>query len=263
MNRYSSGSLLNLTAIMAAVSLSFASECNGDLLLHYTFDDQSDPTLNTGTLGTTFNGDLQGNAAFAQFGGGFALSLDGDVSDNSVVIPLGNESAFDIGDSDFSLFARFQTTYSDPSSSAVRSLIWKQNVGSNPNYSLSIFNDTGFAQLALADGSQYITLVSNVALNDGATHTLLGVRHGNQLGLFVDGALETTMAIPDGFGSTNNNNALVIGGRTLSNNDDWVGLIDEIQVHDSAVANIPEPATYLLAGLASLAGICRCRRRIS
>ena len=100
-----------LVAFAAVVLL--AGPVRAGIILEYLFDDQADPTANSGTLGATYAGDLQGNAAFTPFGGGFAVSLDGDVSNNSVVIPGGSESAFDIGDGDFSLEAVFETSFVD------------------------------------------------------------------------------------------------------------------------------------------------------
>ena len=250
MNKLLTFGLVQVTAFATIVlCLCPSAECYSALILEYTFDDQSDPTSNSGTLGPTYDGDLQGNATFEPFGGGFAVSLDGDVSPNSVVIPEGSESSFDIGDSDFSLFARFQTSYSDTSTSRVRSLIWKEAQGSDPMYVLGVRQETGQAQFSLADGVDFVNVDSTTALNDGLTHTLLGVRQDNLIGLFVDGVLDAVTTIPGGFGSTNNNNDLVIGGRTVSSASGWVGLIDEIQVHDTAVENIPEPSALLSAGL--------------
>jgi hypothetical protein len=218
------------------------------LLLEYTFDDQLDPTANSGTLGASWNGDLQGNTSFAPSDTSFAASFDGATSNNSVVVPLGGESVFDIGDGDFSLYARFQTSFSDVSASRLRALIWKQETGSNPTYALGVRQENGLAQLLVADGTQSVLVFSTQPVNDGLWHEALGVRHGNELCLFIDGVFNAMTTLPANFGSTNNNEPLIIGGRTLGGTDDWQGLIDEIQVYDEAIQTcIPEPACTLLA----------------
>lgn len=245
-------------ALAALLGLIPVGTCGAALILDYTFDDQSDPTANSGTLGSAYDGDLQGNATFAAFGSGFALSLDGDVNNDSVVIPQGSESAFDIGDSDFSLFARFQTSFSDTNASRLRALFWKQGTGVNPYYALGVRQENGLGQFSLADGTQAVSIFSTMALNDGTPHTMLAVRKGNELRLFVDGLLDGTTTLPGGFGSTNNNEPLVIGGRTLGSSDDWAGLIDEVRVFDTA---IPEPSTLLLAGLGLAIQATRRRQR--
>lgn len=209
-----------------------------DPILHYTFDDGSDPTSNSGTLGASYDGDVQGNTIFAPFNGDQGILLDGSNA-NSVVIPLGTESAFDIGDGNFSLFARFQTTFFDDSAPRIRGLLWKQATGNNPTYSLGVGQENGLAQFTVADGLGFVSVIGSSPLNDGLTHEVLAVRQGNLLGLLVDGVLDATSTIPPGFGSTNNDEPLVIGGRTLGNTDDWTGLIDEIKVWNEAISELP------------------------
>lgn len=58
--------------------LLWASSSWGQPLLEYTFDDQANPTANGGTLGAAQDGALVGDATFVPFGGGSAVSLDGD-----------------------------------------------------------------------------------------------------------------------------------------------------------------------------------------
>lgn len=211
------------------------------ILLQYNFDDHTNPTLNSGTLGPAYNGTLQGNATFVIFGPGWAVSLDGDVSNNSVVLPGGDQSILNIGDSDFSLFARFTTTYFNESFSSLRPLIWKQSIGPGPSYSLGVRQETGLAQFALADGVTVLRIFSSVPVNDGQVYEVLASRCGAEMRLYLDGVLDAILPIPSTFGSTHNNERLVIGGRTLSVNDDWVGLIDEIRVNNDCESG-PTPA---------------------
>jgi hypothetical protein len=75
--------------------------------------------------------------------------------------------------------------------------------------------------------------------------------------------------LPAGFGLTNNNRPLVIGGRTIgsSNVDDFDGLIEEIRVYNEAVlpCHVPVPeltSVSIWAGtiaLVSLFGLTKRR----
>ena len=250
---------VSVLAVSAALSL-LSSSAAASALLEYSFDDGADPTANSGTLGSAYDGDLVGNAFLIPSGGGFSLFLDGDVNDNSVVLPLGSESAFDIGDGNFALFAAFQTTLVEPLNSNLRALISKESLGDDPGFGFGIRPDTGLASFYLADGTQTISVDSTTALNDGALHTLLAVRDGNLIGLILDGILEATLEIPVGFGSTNNDGNLVVGGNTLGTDDDWAGQIFGIGVHGVALMAIPEPSTAALVGL-GLVALRGVRRR--
>ena len=232
----------------------FSGEAQATLLLRYTFDDQVDPTDNSGSL-VGYDGDLQGTATFAPApsgGSGNALLLDGNPSPDSVVIPVGSESAFDIGDGDFSLFARFNTSFFS-NGAFNRWLIMKQGLGASEAYGLAIKQDTGRVLLHLADGTQGEGVATTIGLNDGETHEVWGIREGECLCLYVDGSLHASATLIDGFGSTNNNRPMVIGGRTIGSGlDDFVGLMDEVRVYNEAVApcTVPEPTSICLCMVA-------------
>lgn len=207
-------------------------------ILWYDFDNPVDPARNLGTLGAAWDGDLVNEAHYTAFGSGFAVAFDGT---SDWVLPLGSESAFDIGNGDFTIFTRMQTTLLETTCpGAERGLVWKEKTGVNPGYTLGVIKESGLPRMTLADGATFVQAVGSVPVSDGVPHELHGVRRGNALLVFEDGRLTATGAVPLSFGSTNNDNRLVIGGRTLtatgcSGLDDFNGLVDEVRIHAEAV----------------------------
>ncbi|MCP3916829.1 MAG: LamG domain-containing protein [bacterium] len=234
--------LATLSALVAAVPAA-GQHPAGQPLLWYDFDDQLNPTGNAGTLGAAHDGELHGNASFVPFGSGHAVQFDGS---NDWVIPRGPENAFDIGDTDFSIFVRFVTTTTTPPGcpSRIGALVWKQGIGGLPgvpNYAIGVRKETGLPIFAIKDLFGSVAALGPSMLNDGVAHELLAVRSGNRLTLHVDGILCATNTLPASFGSSNNNNDLVIGGRTLTGGgctfltDDFEGLIDEVCIWNYAI----------------------------
>lgn len=234
------GDVLVLPAIVACLVLWAPGAAVAQPILWYDFDTPSEPAVNLGTLGAAWNGDLLNETHFVAFGSGFAVALDGN---SDWVLPLGAESAFDIGDGDFTLFTRQQTTVVETGcAGAERGLVWKEKTGLFPGYTFGVIKDTGLPRLSLFDGATFVSAVGATPVNDGMPHDLHAVRRGDALLVFEDGRLTATAAVPAAFGSTNNDNRLVIGGRTLaaagcSGMDDFNGIIDEVRIH--ADAEIP------------------------
>lgn len=207
-------------------------------ILWYDFDNPVDPARNLGTLGAGWDGDLVNEAHYTAFGSGFAVVFDGN---SDWVLPLGSESAFDIGNGDFTVFTRMQATLLETGCpGAERGLVWKEKTGVNPGYTFGVIKESGLPRLTLFDGAASVTAVGSVPISDGAPHELQAVRRGNALLVFEDGRLTATTGVPVSFGSTNNDNRLVIGGRTInaagcSFMDDFNGLVDEVRIHAEAV----------------------------
>ena len=201
-------------------------------LLEYTFDDQTNPTANSGTLGSSYDGALVGDAAFVPFGSGFALSLDGD---QDVVSPGGDVAGLDVGDGDFTLFSRFQTSNFEPGASGNRFLFMREGVGNDPTYVLGVERDSGVLTFNIADGGDFVSTLGTRPVNDGATHEVLAARSGDMLRIFLDGVFEAESTVPPGFGSTTATSDLTVGGRLIATDDDFLGLIDEVAIYDVAL----------------------------
>ena len=243
--------------LMSSTSGARGIESSEPPLLWYDFSDSADPTRNLGTLGSGYDGHLLGNAHFGLDGGDAVLVLDGAAD---YVLPLGSEAAFDIGDTDFSLFARVRTTVADSScGTSERGVIWKERTGGGagqPGYTLGVLKSAGVVRFTLFPSNPGVPVIGSIPVNDGQFHDILAVRRGESIELYVDGVSDGVVPI-GAIASTNNNNALVIGGRTLTGtgctfDDDFLGDISEVRVYDRAVspAATPVPALHPLGLLA-------------
>ncbi len=236
---------LNAVAALACSAFALASAASAQTpepILHYDFDDASNPTANSGTLGTAYDGVLGAGIAFTPFMGGFAVNFDG-VSDEQVR-PLGDEDAFDLADGDFSVAAVVVTDNSEPGAPGGRFVINKEKLGSEDGWAMTVRRDDGAVIFAIsADGALSVGLASVTPVNDGQPHEIVAARSGDFLLLAVDGIVEAIEPIPAGFGSTAQNDfELSIGGRgrftgspTAGPNDEFLGTIDDVRVFDVAI----------------------------
>ncbi|MFG0284184.1 MAG: LamG-like jellyroll fold domain-containing protein [Phycisphaerales bacterium JB039] len=231
---------------MAVLALAALARAHGvDPILHYTFDDGVDPTSNLGTLGPMYDGAIGAGIEFAPLGGGLALEFDS--VDDAQAQPLGDENAFDLADSDFSVAATVITTNDEPGAPGGRFVVTKETVGSEDGWGLQVRRDAGEAVFWISADGVSVVAGSLPAVNDGAAHELIGARAGGLLLLAVDGAVEAVTEIPAGFGSTaQNDNELSIGGRgrfaggpTSGPNDEFLGTIDDVLIYDVAIIEAP------------------------
>ncbi len=226
-------------------------------ILWYQFDEPEAPTVtNFGSLGPAYDGQKLGDVTIVPIDGGFAAQFDGA---GDWVIPAGDEDALDIADGDFTMTARFLVTFLDPGLDGGRGLIWKERAGSNPGYLVAVRNGTFVAQGNICDGTSF-NILTETTVNDEAWHDIAWVRTGQVLRLVLDGCLIGVEILPGDFGSPDNPNDLVIGGRTLNQsdsnpnttfgvNDDFNGLIDEVRIYD-----VSSPPAYC-AGDANCDGV--------
>ena len=211
-------------------------------ILHYDFDDASNPTANSGTLGPAYDGALGPGIAFAPFMGGFAVEFD-DAAD-AQVRPNGDEDAFDLADGDFSVAVVVVTTNSEPGAPGGRFVVNKEKLGSNDGWALTVRRDDGTAQFSIsANGTASVGVGSVTPVNDGLPHEIAVARTGEFLVIAIDGVVEGVEPIPAGFGSTAQNDfELSIGGRgrftgsaTAGPNDEFLGAIDDVRIYDVAI----------------------------
>lgn len=258
----------NLARRLLAIVILLAASSKGACafaILNYDFDAGVDPVPNLGTLGSAYDGARSGGATFVTRGTGLAMSFDGD---QDFVTPLGSPSAFHFGTADFSLRAVIRTSISEPGVDSRRFIAVFDNTGPQPKFALGVHRGTGQVTFGLADGASAIEVRSPFAVNDNLEHSILAVRNGSLLKLWVDGVFASEI-IPGGFGSISPPPAVRfrVGGRSVPGNpgDDFMGVIDNFEVHDAALNDVPEPGslTLLVPGLAALGGVAfrsRCRR---
>ena len=86
------------------------------------------------------------------------------------------------------------------------------------------------------------------------------------VGLYIDGALEDSLAIPDGWGAfIGVSSDFLLGSATIASSRNFRGLMDAFSVDDTALAPanfhiIPEPATLALLAMGFVA-ICKNRKK--
>lgn len=252
--RRDSGILLIVAAGLSVQGLFWSVRAMGQqslpdgALLWYDFEQDGQFAKNLGGLGAAYDGTRVGDAVVELVDEARALKLDGD---GDYVIPMGAPDVFNLGDADFTLFAKFQTS-SSSSEEGERGLIWKERTGEGagtPGITLGIVKANGTPRLGLFhnDGDS-ISMPGSLAANDGEWHSVLAYRRQASLRLFLDGILVGSRKIIS-LGSTDNDNSLVVGGRSISvagetGRDDFEGLIDEVRIYDFAVEPFPEIALY-------------------
>jgi len=234
------------TSVALAMTVGASSMALAQPLLHYSFDDQADPTANLGTLGAEYDGSIGPGIEFVPFDAGAAIELD-DVEDGQVQV-LGDQAVFNLADADFSLTAIVVTTNAEPEEPGGRFVINKEKLGADDGWALTVVRESGLAFFAIsADGVTAVSVTSVTPVNDGIPHEIVACRAGDYLVIAVDDIVEASTEIPDGFGSTAQNQLGVsIGGRMLGEgsptggpNDEFLGTIDEIAIHDVALLAVP------------------------
>ncbi len=239
--------------ICALALLSASALAGPEPLLCYTFDDMANPTANSGSLGAAYDGAVSAGIVFVPFGAGFAIEKSAPL--DAWVVHGGDENAFDIADTDFTVLATVRTTFTDPAAPGGRFIVVKNETGSNDNWGLSLRPDTGEALFFVSADGQFVALFSCIPINDGAPHVVMGVRSGDRMGLYVDGVLGSAGDVPAGFPSTQDSNAFSvhIAGRSGAVgpsgglNDEFVGIIDDVQIYDVALVT---PGVASVADLA-------------
>ncbi len=232
-----------------------------DPILWYDFADSASPTANLGTLGSDFDGELQGDTEFVPFDGATGVDMFGS-EDHVVPVTGAFSDVFNIADEDFTIEATFQTTLSEPGVLAIRLIVIKQETGNLPAYGLGVRRGSGLASFYICDGATCLGASSASPVNDGLPHTVIAIRNEGFLRMYVDGELVDVTCIPDTFGSTANPNQFVIGGRTddfafgsYSSGpfDDFDGTLGEVKIYDYATITVT-PATEFLRGDCNIDG---------
>ena len=222
------------------------------------------------------NGTLVGNASFTA-GGIFGNALN---SGTTGFADMGNNFAFG-GNTSFSLVAWVKMTAADANGYIP---VGRHQSTVNAGYFLGV-NNTGSGSGEVAGGGIFYQafpnpVSTNLVVNDGNWHQLVGVHDfaANQTKLYVDNVLRDTKTFTS-FTASNANFAVAAILNSAGNQmfHDYTGLVDEVSVWNfpltasdvtylftnPGVVAVPEPATWLLIGLASLTGTCLFRRKRS
>jgi hypothetical protein len=138
-------------------------------------------------------------------------------------------------------------------------------------YGLSI-NDNGTVQVEISTGTfaTYVphSLVSSAVIQSGAITHLVATYDGNQLALYINGILDSSLAIASNL-VTDSNQPLGLGNQATRDRP-FNGIIDEVALYDHALSAsavqlhfeaVAEPATFTLAVVGGVIGLTALRRR--
>lgn len=200
--------------------------------------------LDTASRGTTpdssangLNGTVVGDPAFVEGVDILAIELDG-VDD---YVDCGNPSILDFGTGDFTISAWINMTAIE------RGTIYAKG-GDNSGgvrYTLAMgeANDNKMT-LTTDDDSTKVQALGDTVVNDGAWHHVVGVRSGTDLFVYVDGVLDGTNTVPEGYdlSGTSQANALIgaitdardATGATLEKF--FAGAIDDLRIYNRALS---------------------------
>ena len=166
---------------------------------------------------------------------GDALELDG-VDD---YVDCGNPAALDFGTGDFAISAWIKLTTTE------RATVYAKggDNGGGIRYTLAM-GEANADRMTLTtddDSTKRQTLGATV-VNDGAWHHVVGMRSGNTGLVYVDGVLDGTQDLPDGYdlSGSSQHNALI--GAITSHTDGsleklFTGTIDDVRVYDRALSD--------------------------
>jgi len=210
---------------------------------HWTLDDGAG-TLALDASGNGNDGTVNGEPLWGAGMIDGALELDG-VDD---YVDCGNPSILDFGTGDFTVSAWINMTATE------RGTVYAKG-GDNSGgirYTLAMgeSNDNKMT-LTTDDDSSKRQAKGATVVNDGAWHHVVGIRNGNTSLVYVDGVLDGSIDLPEGYdlSGTSQHNALI--GAITSHTDGslekfFAGTLDDVRVYDWALS---EAEILKIAGL--------------
>jgi len=185
------------------------------------------------------SGTTRGNPTYVAGNSGRAIRLDGDD-----YVDFGNPTSLDFGTGDWTVSAWIKTTQSgtgDENKGTIYSKGADQTGGIR--YTLAINEATsGMITLTTDDDATKAQATGNTPANDDLWHHVAGIRIAAQLLVYVDGALDGTGTVPEGYdlSGTTQTNAYV--GVIVDNRDGtlfkyFTGEIDDVRIYDYALSD--------------------------
>jgi hypothetical protein len=205
----------------------------------WKLDDNADDSSSTGA-----NGTVVGEPVWVAGVIDGALELDG-IDD---YVDCGNPAALDFATGDFTVSAWIKLTTIE------RATVFAKggDNGGGIRYTLAMgeSNDNKMT-LTTDDDSDKKQARGDTVVNDGAWHHVVGMRSGNTSLVYVDGVLDGSVDLPEGYdlSGSSQHNALI--GAITSHTDGslekfFTGTIDDVRVYDKALSE---------AEIASLANV--------
>jgi hypothetical protein len=207
-----------------------AEPSNVGLLGHYTLDQDATDSSGNNNHGT-IGGDPQLTAG--KIGG--AMDFDGDD-----YVDLGNLSQLDFGTASWSVSAWIKM----PATTDNSNIFSKGGDNSGGiRYMLNVSEtDDHKACLTLDDNATKLQSTSSATVDNNQWHHLVGIRDGSSLRLYVDGVLDGTNTLPDGYdisGTSQANAYIGTGWRfdTSVLHKFFIGVIDDVRIYDRVLTD--------------------------
>jgi hypothetical protein len=159
----------------------------------------------------------------------------------NAMISIPDSSALDFGTGDFTESAWVKSTATQVSG-MFPMIINKAGAPSGFGFDLMLYASTSFSGPAIEvfDGVQH-GVYTNVNIRDGVWHSVVGVRSGSTISLYVDGSFIGSSGGVTG--SVNTTNTLDIGG--TGNSSGWANAsIDDVRLYNRALSAAEIAALY-------------------
>ena len=208
---------------------------NANLLAYYTFEGNANDSSGNGLHGAVSDGQIVGPG---KLGAGSAVYVQ-----QSGYVDLGNPKALDFATGDWTVTAWYKTAMTGTAESDRGTLYAKGgDTAGGHRYALILSEgNEGAVTLLVDDDATKVQAHSSSKTNDDEWHFVAGQRAGQVIHIYIDGQLEASSALPDGYdlSGTVQHNAYIGASTDHTNNvlfKLFNGFIDEVQVHGRALS---------------------------
>jgi hypothetical protein len=208
---------------------------NANLLAYYAFEGNANDSSGNGLNGTIADGQI---VSPGKLGVGSSVQLS-----QAGYVDLGNPSALNVGTGDWTVTAWYNTAITGTGDENKGTIYANGGDGAGGHRYALIMSESneGSVSLICDDDAAKIQAHSTSVTNDAEWHFVAGQRDGLEIHIFIDGQLEDSDTLPDGYdlSGTSQNNAY-IGAITYTPDSIlyklFLGFIDEVQVHSRALS---------------------------
>ena len=208
---------------------------NANLLAYYTFEGNANDSSGNGLDGAVNFGQIVGPG---KLGAGSALYVQ-----QTGYADLGNPAALDFSTGDWTVTGWYKTAMVG-TGDANKGTVYAKGGDSGGGHRIALImseSTEGAVTLVVDDNATKVLAHSASITNDDAWHFVAGQRAGQEIHIYIDGQLEASSTLPDGYdlSGTAQHNAYI--GAVTNNGDSSLyklfnGFIDEVQVHGSALS---------------------------
>jgi hypothetical protein len=221
--------------VFLAVVLTVAGSVSAELVAHWPLDDGSG-TVAVDVTGNGNDGTLEGNPQWVAGKIGGALEFDG-----TNYVDCGDQDILNFGTNDWTVAAWIKTTQPDPD----RGTIFANGSDNSGGIRFTLATheaNPNHITLTTDDNSTKSQALGQTVVNDGEWHHVAGMREGTTTSVFVDGVLDGTNTVPDGYNLSGSSQADAYIGAidgaadaTVALEKFYNGIIDDVRVYDTAL----------------------------